>query len=92
MHELDLIWRLALALGLSSIVGLERETRQSAGLRTYALVGTGAALFMLVSSYGFADVVGPRVKLDPSRVAAQVVSGIGFSVDAGDVNEAGQVF
>jgi putative Mg2+ transporter-C (MgtC) family protein len=47
-------------------------------LRTYALVGTGAALFMLVSEYGFADVIGRNVTLDPSRVAAQVVSGIGF--------------
>jgi putative Mg2+ transporter-C (MgtC) family protein len=79
VHELDLIWRLALALGLSSLIGLEREIRQkSAGLRTYALVGTGAALFMLVSSYGFSDVLGRGVTLDPSRVAAQIVSGIGF--------------
>jgi putative Mg2+ transporter-C (MgtC) family protein len=79
MHELDVAWRLGLALVLSSVVGLEREVRQkSAGLRTHALVGTGAALFMLVSSYGFADVLSPHVTLDPSRVAAQIVSGIGF--------------
>jgi putative Mg2+ transporter-C (MgtC) family protein len=77
--ELDLIWRLALALGFSSVIGLEREIRQkSAGLRTNALVGTGAGLFMLASQYGFADVLGRHVMLDPSRVAAQVVSGIGF--------------
>jgi putative Mg2+ transporter-C (MgtC) family protein len=70
---------LALAFALSSLIGLEREWRQkSAGLRTNALVGTGAALFLLVSKYGFSDVVGAKVVLDPSRVAAQIVSGIGF--------------
>ena len=82
MHfsEWDLLWRLGLALLLSSVIGIEREIRQkNAGMRTYALVGTGAALFMLVSSYGFADILERRlVLLDPSRVAAQVVSGIGF--------------
>ncbi len=70
---------LGLALLLSAAIGLEREIRQkSAGLRTHALVGLGAALFMLVSKYGFSDVLGPRVVLDPSRVAAQIVTGIGF--------------
>ncbi len=79
VHELDLVWRLGVALGLSSVIGIEREVRQkSAGLRTYALVGTGSALFMLVSAYGFADVLGRHSTLDPSRVAAQIVSGIGF--------------
>jgi putative Mg2+ transporter-C (MgtC) family protein len=76
----DLIWRLALALALSSAIGLERDVRQkSAGLRTYTLVGLGSALFMLISKYGFSDVLrSDRVILDPSRVAAQIVSGIGF--------------
>lgn len=70
---------LGLAFLLSSLIGLEREWRQkSAGLRTHALVGVGAALFLLVSKYGFSDVLGPRVVLDPSRVAAQIVTGIGF--------------
>ena len=71
---------LILAFVLSALVGLEREIRQkSAGLRTYTLVGVSAALFMLVSKYGFNDVLAAgRVVLDPSRVAAQVVSGIGF--------------
>ncbi|HWD70157.1 MAG TPA: MgtC/SapB family protein [Solirubrobacteraceae bacterium] len=82
MHfsEWDLLWRLGLALLLSSIIGVEREIRQkNAGMRTYALVGTGAALLMLVSIYGFSDVLQNRlIVLDPSRVAAQVVSGIGF--------------
>ncbi len=71
---------LGLALMLSAAIGLEREIRQkNAGLRTYTLVGVGAALFMLVSKYGFADVLQTgRVILVPSRVAAQIVSGIGF--------------
>ena len=71
---------LALAFVLSALIGLEREIKQkAAGLRTYTLVGVAAALFMLVSKYGFTDVLSTyRVVLDPSRVAAQVVSGIGF--------------
>ena len=71
---------LALAFVLSALIGLEREIGQkSAGLRTYTLVGTSSALIMLVSKYGFTDIVeSGRVVLDPSRVAAQIVSGIGF--------------
>lgn len=88
MHVLDglpgqgwlQIGELTLAFVLSALVGLEREMRQkAAGLRTYSLVGVSAALFMLVSKHGFNDVlVAGQVTLDPSRVAAQVVSGIGF--------------
>jgi putative Mg2+ transporter-C (MgtC) family protein len=71
---------LTLALVLSTFIGLEREFRvKSAGLRTHTLVGVASALIMLVSKYGFGDVVSQNiVVLDPSRVAAQVVSGIGF--------------
>lgn len=71
---------LGLAFVLSALVGLEREIRQkAAGLRTNTLVGVSAALFMLISKYGFMDVLANgRVVLDPSRVAAQIVSGIGF--------------
>ncbi|MHB1986486.1 MAG: MgtC/SapB family protein [Acidimicrobiales bacterium] len=71
---------LGLALLLSGAIGIEREVRQkSAGLRTHSLVGVGAALFMLVSKYGFRDVLIPhQVIVDPSRVAAQIVTGIGF--------------
>lgn len=70
---------LFIALVLSTGIGLERELRQkSAGMRTHTLVGLGAALMMLVSKYGFTDVLGNGVSLDPSRVAAQIVSGIGF--------------
>ncbi|WP_407548856.1 MgtC/SapB family protein [Streptomyces sp. Pv4-95] len=71
---------LGIALLLSSLIGLEREARQkSAGLRTHTLVGVGSALFMEVSIHGFGALMGmDDVSLDPSRVAAQVVSGIGF--------------
>jgi putative Mg2+ transporter-C (MgtC) family protein len=71
---------LGLALLLSAAIGLERELRQKdAGLRTHTLVGVGSALFMLISKYGFTDVLEKQlVVLDPSRVAAQIVSGIGF--------------
>jgi putative Mg2+ transporter-C (MgtC) family protein len=70
---------LGLAFGLASLIGLEREWRHKAtGLRTHTLVGVGAALFVIISKYGFSDVPGPHVVLDPSRVAAQIVSGIGF--------------
>lgn len=71
---------LGLAFVLSALIGLEREIRhKSAGLRTYTLVGFGAALIMLVSKYGFMNVlVNNRIVLDPSRIAAQIVTGIGF--------------
>ena len=78
--DLELIGRLGLALVLSAAIGLERELRQkSAGLRTYTLVGLGAALFSIAGAYGFEDELGgPGMPRDPSRVAAQVVTGIGF--------------
>jgi putative Mg2+ transporter-C (MgtC) family protein len=74
------IGELLLAFGLSSLIGLERQLRhKAAGLRTQAIVGTTAALLMLVSKYGFTDVlVAGHIILDPSRIAAQIVSGVGF--------------
>ncbi|WP_245836177.1 MgtC/SapB family protein [Paramicrobacterium agarici] len=70
---------LCIAFGLSAIVGFERQRQlKSAGMRTHTVVGLGAALFTLVSAYGFENVLGPDVVLDPSRIAAQIVSGIGF--------------
>ncbi|MFX4273509.1 MgtC/SapB family protein [Propionibacteriaceae bacterium Y1685] len=70
---------LGLALICSSIIGLERQFRQkNAGLRTHVLVALGSATFTLVSAFGFYEVLGTDVTLDPSRIAAQVVSGIGF--------------
>ena len=71
---------LGMAFLLSALIGFEREIRQkSAGLRTYTLVGFASALIMIVSKYGFTDILeNNRVVLDPSRIAAQIVSGIGF--------------
>jgi len=71
---------LLVAFGLTALIGLEREIHgKSAGLRTQAIVGTSAALILIISKYGFSDVlVAGSVMLDPSRVAAQIVSGIGF--------------
>lgn len=74
------IGELLLAFLLSSMIGIERQLRhKSAGLRTQAIVGTTSALLLLVSKYGFTDVLIPdHIVLDPSRVAAQIVSGVGF--------------
>jgi len=70
---------LLLAFVLCALIGLERQFRQkAAGFRTHVLVGTGAAAFTLVSAFGFSTVLGEEVVLDPSRIAAQIVSGIGF--------------
>jgi putative Mg2+ transporter-C (MgtC) family protein len=71
----ELLARLGLALVLCGAIGVERETRdQAAGLRTHVAVGLGATLFTLISAYGFEGGTGR----DPSRVAAQIVSGVGF--------------
>ena len=69
--------RLAVATLLGALIGLERERlERAAGLRTHALVALASALIMIVSGYGFAELgATPR---DPTRMAAQVVSGIGF--------------
>jgi putative Mg2+ transporter-C (MgtC) family protein len=74
------LMELGFAFVLSALIGLERELRQkSAGVRTYTIVGLSSALILLISKYGFQDVIQPdRVVLDPSRIAAQIVSGIGF--------------
>src|SRR6201988_4556954 len=74
------IVELFVAFGLTSLIGLEREIQgKSAGLRTQTIVGTAAALILLVSKYGFSDVLQDGlVVVDPSRVAAQIVSGIGL--------------
>lgn len=72
--------RLLVAAVLGSLIGIDRERLdRAAGLRTHALVATASALIMIVSAHGFNSTVEPgRVVLDPSRMAAQVVSGIGF--------------
>jgi putative Mg2+ transporter-C (MgtC) family protein len=82
----ELVLRLAVAAILGALVGLERERLEwAAGMRTHALVSLGSALFMVVSIFGFSDILNERhVILDPSRVAAQVASGIGF-IGAGTI-------
>ena len=85
MPELSLteeLLRIALAGALGGVIGLERELRdRDAGFRTHLLVALGSALFTLVSAYGFSDFdYGARtgITYDPTRIAAQIVTGIGF--------------
>ena len=83
----EFILRIFIAAMLGGAIGLEREYRaKEAGFRTHFLVGLGSALFMLMSMFGYDDVVSRDViyRVDPSRVAAQVVSGIGF-IGAGTI-------
>ena len=90
--NIELLSRLVLAALLGSVIGFERERLNwAAGLRTHMLVCVGSALIMLVSAFGFADVLGEKnVVLDPSRIAAQVVSGIGF-LGAGSILLRGEI-
>src|SRR2546430_2395148 len=81
--QTDLILRLLLASALAGLLGGERElTDQPAGFRTHILVGLGAALFSVISAYGFEGIVGTGpsrgVSADPTRIASQIVVGIGF--------------
>jgi putative Mg2+ transporter-C (MgtC) family protein len=80
ISQIDIVIRLAVAALLGSLIGFERERLLwSAGIRTHMLVSVGACLFMIVSAYGFQySTLNPHTVLDPSRIAAQVVSGIGF--------------
>lgn len=85
--DINLILRIVSAALLGGIIGLEREYRaKEAGFRTHFLVGLGSSLFMVVSQYGFEHILAtqPNVSLDPSRIASQVVSGIGF-IGAGTI-------
>lgn len=78
--EWDLLLRLLLAAALGGVIGIEREfSDQPAGFRTHLLVSLGAALFTLAGAYGFRDLFGGEgIDFDPTRIAAQVVTGIGF--------------
>ena len=82
----DFVWRLVLAALFGTIIGLDREYREKeAGFRAHFLVSLGSALMMIVSQYGFSEILThDGVSLDPSRIAAQVVSGIGF-IGAGTI-------
>ncbi|MBV9396158.1 MAG: MgtC/SapB family protein, partial [Methylobacteriaceae bacterium] len=92
LSEWETLLRLLAAAALGSLIGFERERLLwTAGIRTHMLVCVGACLFMIVSAYGFgASLVNSNVVLDPSRVAAQVVSGIGF-LGAGAILVRGEV-
>ncbi|WP_147565447.1 MgtC/SapB family protein [Clostridium tyrobutyricum] len=80
MDQWELMLRLLISGVLGSLIGFERRSHyKEAGLRTHFVVALGSALIMIVSKYGFMDLINTQsVSLDPSRVAAQVVSGIGF--------------
>ena len=76
--DLQMIIRLLLTLVLSGLIGLERQVhRRDAGLRTHILVALGSCLIMLTSLYVF-DIYKDKVSLDPARIAAGVITGIGF--------------
>ena len=82
----EFVLRLFIAGILGSIIGLDREYRaKEAGYRTHFLVSLGSALLMIVSQHGFGGILDtPNVNLDPSRIASQVVTGIGF-IGAGTI-------
>lgn len=87
----QILLRLGLAAVFGAAVGIEREVHgQPAGMRTHALVSTGAALFTLVGAYGFRTGFG-HASIDPTRIAAQVVSGIGFIGAGAIVRDGGSV-
>lgn len=92
ISEWEMIGRLLLAAVLGSLIGLQREHQfWTAGLRTHMLVATGACLFMTVSAFGFQQALTqPGTQLDPSRIAAQIVTGIGF-LGAGSIMMRGEV-
>ncbi|WP_288845213.1 MgtC/SapB family protein [uncultured Alistipes sp.] len=85
--EWNFIWRLCAAGLCGTIIGLDREYRvKDAGFRTHFLVALGSALMMIVSQYGFEELLATHdgLRFDPGRIAAQVVSGIGF-IGAGTI-------
>jgi putative Mg2+ transporter-C (MgtC) family protein len=92
LSDPEMLIRLVSAAALGSLIGFERERLLwAAGIRTHMLVCVGACLFMLVSQYGFSNILAKdHVVLDPSRIAAQVVSGIGF-LGAGSIIARGEI-
>jgi putative Mg2+ transporter-C (MgtC) family protein len=82
LSSAEILGRVALAAALGAVLGFERELRdREAGLRTHLLVSVGSALFTIVSAYGFREFLtsgASVVRADPTRIAAQIVTGIGF--------------
>src|ERR1700753_4166235 len=92
MSNLEMLLRLLTVAALGSMIGFERERLLwAAGIRTHMLVCVGSCLIMIVSQYGFSSILTEKnVVLDPSRIAAQVVSGIGF-LSAGAILARGEI-
>src|ERR1700730_11672769 len=92
MSNMEMLLRLVTAAALGSLIGFERERLLwAAGIRPHMLVCVGSCLIMIVSQYGFSNVLTyEHVVLDPSRIAAQVVSGIGF-LGAGAILARGEI-
>src|SRR5580692_8121119 len=92
MSNMEMLLRLVTAAALGSLIGFERERLLwAAGIRTHMLVCVGSCLIMIVSQYGFSSILTEKnVVLDPSRIAAQVVSGIGF-LGAGAILARGEI-
>lgn len=86
MIGLEFLWRLLAATAMGAAIGIEREYHaKEAGIRTHLLVAVGSCLFMILSAYGFdAFLAKDHVSFDPSRIASQVVTGIGF-IGAGTI-------
>ena len=83
----EFIIRLLVATALGAVIGLDREyCTKAAGFRTHVLVALGSALFMIISVHGFDDLPKDQMtlRMDPARIAAQVVTGIGF-IGAGTI-------
>jgi putative Mg2+ transporter-C (MgtC) family protein len=90
LTDTQVVWRLFLAAGLGGIIGFEREkhNRRMAGFRTHILVSIGSSLIMLVSIYIF-EIYAGKAPVDPARIAAGVVTGIGF-LGAGTIIRSGE--
>lgn len=86
LFQLDLLLRIVIAAFCGATIGYERTQRlKAAGIRTHILVAAASALFLIVSKYGFNDILAENnISFDPSRIGAQVVSGISF-IGAGTI-------
>lgn len=80
LQQAEFFLRIVIAAVCGAVIGYERKSRnKEAGIRTHLIVAAGAALIMIVSKYGFADILAEQgIALDPSRIAAQIVTGVGF--------------
>ncbi|OIO32796.1 MAG: hypothetical protein AUJ70_04820 [Candidatus Omnitrophica bacterium CG1_02_40_15] len=90
LTDTQVVWRLFLAAALGGIIGFEREkhSKRVAGFRTHILVSMGSSLIMLISMYIF-EIYAGKAPVDPARIAAGVVTGIGF-LGAGTIIRSGE--